>query len=191
MNYINKVKRVLINFFVTVTLKAGLKKRYSRSQINILNNLDVLVVSPGGVGTTALIDHCKNYLTINDRDNLDGLKHKIKPFKNFKKELKVIYIDGDSLDIYYSLKRRDYFQTQLLNFESLLGVISSRLVGVKKFEKLLKLQKQNWCNMTHENILFLSYENLFESSKKINSFLNIQESHIVETFPKRKKRIKS
>ena len=191
MNYINKVKRVLINFFVTVTLKAGLKKRYSRSQINILNNLDVLVVSPGGVGTTALIDHCKNYLTINDRDNLDGLKHKIKPFKNFKKELKVIYIDGDSLDIYYSLKRRDYFQTQLLNFESLLGVISSRLVGVKKFEKLLKLHKQNWCNMTHENILFLNYENLFESSKKINSFLNIQESHFVETFPKRKKRIKS
>jgi len=191
LNYINKVKRVLINFFVTVTLKAGLKKRYSRSQINILNNLDVLVVSPGGVGTTALIDHCKNYLTINDRDNLDGLKHKIKPFKNFKKELKVIYIDGDSLDIYYSLKRRDYFQTQLLNFESLLGVISSRLVGVKKFEKLLKLHKQNWCNMTHENILFLNYENLFESSKKINSFLNIQESHFVETFPKRKKRIKS
>jgi len=178
-----------MNFFILVTLKAGFKKRYTRSQIKILNNLDVLVVSPGGVGTTVLIDHCKKYLTINDRDNLDGLKHKIKPFNNFKKELKIIYIDGDSLDIYSSLKRRNYFQTQLLNFESLLGVISSRLVDIKKFEKLLKLHKRNWSNMTGENILFLNYENLFESSKKINTFLDIQETSFIETFPKRKKRI--
>lgn len=186
---VNKLIKVLKNFISVFLIKFGFKKRYSKTQIETLNNLDVLVVSPGGVGTTVLIDHISNFKKINDRDNADGLKHKFKPYNGKVDALKIIYIFGNYKSIYKSLKRREYFQTQMLHFESILGTLSSKLISLNYFKKLAIAHKKNWMEAGNIEILFIDYEDLFESKMEIKKFLNISEKDFLVNFPIRKTRL--
>ena len=186
---INKLVIVFQNFINVFLIKIGFKKRYSKTQIKKLKSLDVLIISPGGVGTTVLMDHISNFKKTNDRDNLDGLKHKNKPYNEKIDSLKIIYIFGNYKSIYKSLKRREYFQTQMLYFESILGTLSSKSITLNQFKKLVITHKKNWMEVANLDILFMDYDDLFESKIEIKNFLNISDNRFLLNFPIRKTRL--
>ena len=83
-------------------------------QISKDSNIDLLIVSPGGVATTTLINYLKLYKKVNDENDRDGYKHLNKfPFIS-KADLKILYIYGNYEKIYNSLKRRNIFQSQMV-----------------------------------------------------------------------------
>ena len=88
----------------------------NRSNINALSEeLDVLIVSPGGVATTFLLRYVSKFMKTNDINDADGLKHII-PAADFKfrKNLKVIYLTGDLPDIEQSLVKRGWLFEQYI-----------------------------------------------------------------------------
>ena len=103
--------------------------------------------------------------------------------------MKIIYIFGNYKSIYKSLKRREYFQTQMLHFESILGTLSSKLISLNYFKKLVIAHKKNWMEADNIEILFIDYEDLFESKIEIKKFLNISEKDFLVNFPIRKTRL--
>ena len=65
-----------------------------KDNLKKIKNFDCWVVSPGGVGTTALIGFLKEHILLNHQHDEDGLKHSICPPKNLNKKLKVIFVTG-------------------------------------------------------------------------------------------------
>jgi hypothetical protein len=87
-------------------------KRYLRlDHPNFTSHGDALIMSPGGVATTFLIDHVSQYISINDRNDSDWLKHLPYIPKSVAGK-RVLYIYGNAEQIYQSLKRREYRRIQ-------------------------------------------------------------------------------
>ena len=107
--YLRLLIRFLKNLFLSI-INSNLKpKRISKDM-----NLDLLIVSTGGVATTTLINYFKLYKKVNDENDRDGYKHLNKfPFI-LKENLKILYIYGSYEKIYNSLKRRNIFQSQMV-----------------------------------------------------------------------------
>jgi len=79
----------------------------------IPGDLELIIVSPGGVGTTFLIRHLSKFRKTNCPYDSDGLKHRVVPPKKLGElDVRVIFVDGQNEDIYYSLKRRCWLEMQ-------------------------------------------------------------------------------
>ena len=90
-------------------LKRIYRLRFIRSFYFNINRFDVLVVSPGGVATTTLMEHISKFTKCNDPHDADGFKHL--PSVTFRKarKPKIIFITGCIDDIERSLTRRGWF----------------------------------------------------------------------------------
>ena len=69
--------------------------------------IEVVICSYGGVGTTSFMYFIKNFKKINHPDNIGGLKHLPIPPKSSNKYLKYIYIYGDPRLAAISLLKED------------------------------------------------------------------------------------
>ncbi|OKH18213.1 hypothetical protein [[Limnothrix rosea] IAM M-220] len=74
----------------------------------VLQNLELLIVSFGGVGTSFFMNFFNQHKLINCRHNGDGLKHLVEPPLVLSPNLKAIYIFGDPIEATVSLFRRGY-----------------------------------------------------------------------------------
>lgn len=88
-----------------------------RKTIFLKKNIEVLIVSSGGVGTTFLMEEIKRYKTTNDPDNKDGYKHLPIPPISQNPNLKVVYLFGDPVLACISLFRRKYQYAQSKSVE--------------------------------------------------------------------------
>ena len=77
-------------------------------RIRGLDRLDVVVISPGGVGSTLLIDQLAPHLRVNSRDDADHLKHLPRLPDDFPPYLKIIFIHGEIEDVVQSIRRRGW-----------------------------------------------------------------------------------
>ena len=202
-NSLKKFKKYLINtafykrtrsILFMIFLKLSLRQRFNERQLEKIKNFDCWVVSPGGVGTTALIGFLKEHILLNHQHDEDGLKHSICPPKNLNKKLKVIFVTGKEKEVINSLKRRfqpdgrSYFEHHFEKFESLAYLLNHNFKSEKRFIKLMQKQKQNWeNNVEKENFLITNYDVLFESGERIINFLNLKKN-IAKDFPKRSNR---
>ena len=80
-----------------------------------MKNLDVCIVSYGGVGCTALMKVLSRYIRVNNLDDKDGLKHKRSPELDIYQKGKikrVIYVYNNPMNAVLSLYRRHFHHAQ-------------------------------------------------------------------------------
>ena len=83
--------------------------------------IKVLTVSPGGSGTTMLMDFLAERTASNDPGDRDGLKHFPGPPLPLNPRCRVIYLYGDPVDMCVSLFRRGYASHQSAKINRTLG----------------------------------------------------------------------
>ena len=151
---------------------------------NLPLRLEVLIVGAGGSGSTELIKHVSKYFTCNLPNDKDGLKHLPTPPPPALAE-KIIFVVGEVKDMKKSLRRRGFLPFQVLKLRPYSS--TWKLGGSFNFETLAKLQRSKFSEFLETPVLFVDYNDLFESAQTISDFLGHRDG-FVSTFPKRRER---
>ena len=149
-----------------------------------------LIISPGGVGTTFLMEHVKQYRNLNCTGDTDWLKHL--PFvpKHWitDPQRKILFVyDKDPNSPYLSLKRRNWLEIN--NFK-----ISGRRmheVDFAEFRKNYLRQLNNFKNISRRypnQILLVEYDQLWDCKYEIADFLSV-DKEFGHSFPVRRRRL--
>lgn len=166
-------------------------------RIILPKEMDVAIVSYGGVGTTFLIEFLAQYMKTNHPYDIDGYKHSPLPFISFNPNIKFIYVYGNPQMAVASLFRRNYHHAQsvklqshfkkmnLIPFEMTLHEYAAH--GIDKF--YFENHFFNWYDkyLTGIPTLFIRYETIFDNIRHIIEFVNLPESS-VNSFPQQKNR---
>ena len=172
--------RFIKKFFICVIINYSSPKSISKD-----SNIDLLIVSPGGVATTTLINYLKLYKKVNDENDRDGYKHLNKfPFIS-KADLKILYIYGNYEKIYNSLKRRNIFQSQMVKLGCPLCYLFRG--AVEKFFFKICIDKQIKEFKEKKNVYALKFENLWENKEELKKFLEIENNDFIKNFPPKNK----
>jgi hypothetical protein len=160
-------------------------------------NLDLVISSFGGAGTTLLINFFNNYFRTNSYRDYDRLKHLPYPPLSFKKNQKFIYLFGDPVHATISLFRRNFHRSQSKKILDGLRIKQQPLPTVITLEEYasqgvdrfyLRDHFMNWYRSSHSHpILFIRYETLYQNLDTLFEFLNLPED-LVSTFPPYKER---
>ncbi|MEM7702943.1 MAG: hypothetical protein AAF251_13465 [Pseudomonadota bacterium] len=119
----------------------------------------MLVFSPGGVGTTLLIQELGRYVRVNRPHDRDGLKHLPTP-RNLPARVKVVFVTGAFDSVCQSLERRGFLPGQLAKLGSPLGPLLPKARARAALRALVKRQKQAWSRLPPSQILFVDYDEL-------------------------------
>ncbi len=159
-------------------------------------DIEVLVVSFGGVGTTFLMEAITPFRLTNRSDNGDGYKHFPIPPLSSRENLKAIYVCGDPVLAAVSLFRRGYHQTQshvnakFQNFDYLIPASKSLddYAAERKDGLYFSTHFKNWSAGSGQYpVLFLKYDAIYDSLETIRSFLDIPAA-FVDQFQKKQVR---
>jgi hypothetical protein len=164
--------------------------------IYLPKDMELLVCSYGGVGTTFLIDFLAQYKTCNNRNDQDGFKHLDKPPPTRNPDLKAIYIFGNPIDAIYSLFRRDFHNEQsykLLEQYSKLAPVPMEMSletyakdGIDRFH--FENHFLNWSQRHFQYpILFVRYEKIWDHLDTLLGFAGIHQNEKT-SFPEKKER---
>lgn len=143
----------------------------------------VLVISPGGVGSTAVIRALSNLVSCNHDDDRDGLKHLPSPHC-VPPEQRIIYIYDQSKAVLKSLRCRQITIPQRLKLQRSIRETNEFVLPM---ESLIDRQKRSF--LDRPNTLCIKYDELFESSGQISTFIGVSLEALEKVFPKRRARI--
>ena len=101
---------------------------------------DVYVASPGGSGTTMLLEYLSQFTTTNDVNDADGMKHCLAPPKECLAAMLYIYDDVDV--VVSSIDRQGWLEVQTRK----LGYVSIGPQWLKRwiFAGAVRAQIDNW-----------------------------------------------
>lgn len=150
-----------------------------------LAGLDVLVVSPGGVGTTFLINHLARFAKTNDNADADYLKHLPAPPRGAPR---TIFIRGDEESIYASIKRRRWVGRQGAKLGSLLCVYLRGRAQKAAFIDAVRAQEARW-RRSKTNVLFVHYDDIWRRAEEIMIFAGVTDPRFLSEFPQRQSRL--
>jgi len=163
----------------------------------VLNkDIEVLIVSAGGVGTTFLMKAIGAYRKINSPDNADGFKHLPLPPLSLNKDLKVIYIYGNPLMACLSLFRRGFQVVQSIKSQQYLeeqftipqDMSLDAYAAIGEEGHYFERHLNNWKDAYRlYPTLFIRYETLFEQVETIAEYLDLPKD-FVEQFPAKQAR---
>lgn len=174
-----------------------MKQKANQLPLAITTNMDILVASFGGVGTSFFMHFLKKHRQINCPHDMDGLKHTPIPPLTITPNLKAVYIFGDPIEATVSLFRRGYHQAHLTklakarnstdqNFPKNITIegYAENLEDWFRFEE----HYQNWRNIeTPYPILFIKYQAIWDKIDTIFEFLELP-SELKSEFPVQKAR---
>jgi hypothetical protein len=158
-------------------------------------NLEVIIVSPGGVATTTLIKHVSQFVRTNDGSDSDGLKHIPRLPESYKdSETPVIFIAASSTEAAIaSLRSRGILRIQATKLSphspDLLKVLFVRNRHLDdRVAGMIALQRAQFEEFARRGrVLVLEREALFESATRIQSFLGIKDDSFSQKFPRDRK----
>ncbi len=170
-------------------------KKKLRSLI-VPKEIEVLISSTGGVGTTFLIEHINKYKLTNHIGDNDKLKHIVFPPVSYNKNIKYIFIFGNPIDSVISLFKRNLYHnhsSKLVQFNNKFNAISQNTTleeyargGIDRF--LFAEQFINWLTLSKfYPTLFLKYEKIWDNLDILYEFLEIPMEELSK-FPEKKKR---
>ena len=116
----------------------ALKNRFSTCIVP--EEIDGIVVSPGGVASTMIINHLSQFITVNDPGNQDGLKHHATSPKEQPIGVPALLITGDPQEIVKSLSRRDYLPHQAIRLASMSFLLVPATMRRARFNRALDRQ---------------------------------------------------
>lgn len=151
-------------------------------------DLQYLVVSPGGVGSTAFLRHLSSFGTCNAWNDADGLKHRPRPPRWIPPECRVVFIDGEADDIVASLMARGFHTAQAAK----LGAVGYFFVPRQTWRLVLLKraifkQSLSWCAETKQ-ILVVDYDTMWNSAEQLGEFLGLSGTDFLLTFPAQRPR---
>lgn len=146
--------------------------------------LDALVVSPGGVASTALIEHLSKYVKVNQANDWDGLKHNLDTATNHK----LIYVSSRNSDPVRSLDRRGFSRFQLCKIErDLSPLFLGQSQVILRLSEAISLMESEAIRLLEtkgeDKVLILSHQNLHKSANKIMDFLDIKSEDFLNRYP--------
>jgi hypothetical protein len=157
----------------------------------IHKDIEVLIVSYGGVGTSFLIDAISPYRKTNYKDDIDGLKHYPLPPLNGSHNLKVVYIYGDPAEAVMSLFRRNYHHHQSTKLQShrlrrhVVDIASTLSSYAERGEDQFFFA-DHFLNWRHRYVLYptlyLHYDTIHDQVNLIKSFLDLPDKFL-HNFP--------
>lgn len=165
----------------------GLKRRYTAPSPRAYAGLDAVVVSPGGVATTLLIEELSKRVRVNHVHDGDGLKHRPTP-GDLPPQLKVIFVDGDFEDIFRSLNRRGFLAEQLGKLGSALGPVLPESLAKEELRSAVLRQRKAWEAIDGGRALFVEFDNLWEELPTIAAHVGLDPVAFTQSFPKRRSR---
>lgn len=148
---------------------------------------EVIVLSAGGVGTTAILKHLGRFRRCNHLGNRDGLKHLKKPTSRLIGNARVLLVHGDPEPQLMSLERRGLLRYQLLVLLGLRALFIPKSSLRKQFILAANRQFRDFTESNFE-VLAVPYESLFEKAEEIARFLEINEKEFFSRFPRRRRR---
>lgn len=172
----------------------------SSGSIFLKPEIEVLVVSFGGVGTSFLSDAISKYARVNQFEDEDGYKHlPIAPLCQGSKQLKVIYVFGDPIVASISLFRRDFQVAQSRKLQRY--NIKRKLIPVgMTIDQYARAGQDCFCFEQHYKnwhetyryspSLFVKYDAIHDSLPDIKGFLGLPEGFI-KNFPAKIQRASS
>ena len=163
----------------------------------IPKDIEVVVGSYGGVGTTFFLDFVAQFKKTNHPQDEDKIKHLGMPPVSFNKDIKCIYIYGDPMEAATSLFGRGmhHYQSKKLqrDQEAVNEAIPLDLTledyakaGVDQFQ--FRRHFFNWYQdyLVHPT-LFIRYEEIWDHKEEIFKFLDLPMSEL-DNFPEKKER---
>lgn len=166
-------------------------------RIVLPKQIEVVVASFGGVGTTFLLSFLNQYRQTNHPDDLDGFKHSSLPPLSLNSNVRFVYVYGDPQLAAISLFRRKYQYPQSTKLQKWIrnrpSPISGEITlkdyvasGIDKF--YFREHFYNWYEkyLVHPT-LFIRYEKLFENVQALTDFLDLP-SESRHAFPQKKSR---
>lgn len=176
-------KFILVSFLIQFQkTTSALKNRRAIMDGGSATKLDVLVVGPGGSGSSELIRHISKFFECNSLSDRDGLKHLPYPPKNGLAK-KIIFVYNDLTHVRQSLARREFTLLQVLKLRPPGSPFGNRNYWNLGF--LVEMQERRFRPYSDIDTLFIHYNELFESAEVVSEFLGRTEN-FVETFPKRR-----
>jgi len=158
--------------------------------------IDVLICSTGGVGTTFLMKHISNYKVTNKSNGKDSFKHLVFPPLSYNQNIKYVYIFGNPIESVISLFSRNFqhwHSSKLLKFNNSVKSIGHNTT-LEEYTRertdrfLFSEHFNNWLTLSKfYPTLFLKYEKIWENLEILYDFLEIPLEEI-KSFPEQKKR---
>lgn len=144
------------------------------------------IISAGGVATTNLIKFLSKFVKLNDKDNLDGLKH----LKYLPNKKKVLYFYSLNLDeVILSLRRRHFFYHNCAHLGSTLSILFFFNHKISNYFFKKKVKSQVLLHLKSKNSLCIKYENIWKEKEKIMEFLKIKnKKKFKKDYPKQRNR---
>lgn len=151
---------------------------------------ELIVVSPGGVATTNLISHLERFVRVNCSSDSDGLKHLARPpTQDQMAGRRFLYIYGDVEVVCRSLERRGWTLWQAVKLGSSGAALSFGRVSRFFLKQAVKRQINEWTRVNNENLMVLSFCQVFEAADELASFIGVEDPEFVLSFPKRRDRV--
>lgn len=159
-------------------------------KIIVPNNIEIVISSFGGVGTSFLLEYFENYARTNSPSDLDFVKHSSVPPISFNRNVKFVYIYGDPILATVSLFRREYhyYQSRKLSFYKSAKSMPENLslADYAKGQKdyfYFEEHFNNWHTkfLTHPTC-FIKYEKLDEVKEELIEFLELPKDSL-KNFP--------
>ncbi len=168
------------------------------SRVVLPNNIDIVIASFGGVGTTLLIKFLEEYKNTNKHDDSDGLKHSPLPPISFNPNIKFIYVYGSPQMAVASLFRRNFHEAQSKKLQKFLGKDKALIPKGMTLQEYASLGEDrfrfenhffNWYDkyLTSIPTLFIRYETMFDNVRHLLEFAEIPEG-CIDRFPMKEKR---
>ncbi|WP_164100402.1 hypothetical protein [Candidatus Laterigemmans baculatus] len=156
-----------------------------------VKGLEGWIVSPGGVATTALLQHLSRFLTVNAVSDSDGLKHWPRPPQDWSAlgGTRILFVSGDADVIYRSIRRRGWVEAQAAKLGCLTGVIARGDRQRRAFIAAVEAQKANWRAASSESLRFITYDTLWDSAEHLAAYFGIDDRRFVSEFPKQRARL--
>ena len=163
----------------------------------IPKDIEVVVGSYGGVGTTFFLDFVAQFKKTNHPQDEDKIKHLGMPPVSFNKNVRFVYIYGDPMEAATSLFGRGMHNYQSKKLQRDQEAVNEPIpldlsledyakAGVDQFQ--FRRHFYNWYQdyLIHPT-LFIRYEKIWEHKEEIFKFLDLPMSEL-ENFPEKKER---
>jgi len=170
-----------------LTLRASLRC-IGVYRLRLPTDLQAAVISPGGVGTTMLINHLAKFVRTNSPDDRDHLKHVPRLPARLPPTVKVLFVHGSVDDIVQSIARRGWIARHGSKLGSLTSVLCGGRMQARALRHAVRRQIQWFTAHPRANVLTIRYEELWDSLDRVSSFVGIDDPSFLTTFPIRRPR---
>jgi len=163
----------------------------------IPKDIEVVVGSYGGVGTTFFLDFIAQFKKTNHPQDEDKIKHLGMPPVSFNKNVRFVYIYGDPMEAATSLFGRGMHNYQSKKLQRDQEAVNEPIpldlsledyakAGVDQFQ--FRRHFHNWYQdyLIHPT-LFIRYEKIWDHKEEIFKFLDLPMSEL-DNFPEKKER---